>query len=402
MRILLLSQFFDPEPHLKGIAMARALRDRGHDVQVLTGFPNYPGGKIYKGHELRFCHDEVQDGIRIRRSWLYPSHDRSALRRIFNYLSFACTAALNVLILPRVDVVYVYTPPMTSALPAFLLRLLRRTPYVVDVQDLWPDALTAHGMIREGVITRLVGLWTHVAFRTAAHITVLSTGYRERIEQRGIKTPITVVPNWAPREIVELAPAAAQQARPDRFEVLFAGTMGKAQALETVIEAARLLANTAPHVVFRFVGGGIEVDALKGMASDGPACRVEFGAPRPVGEMGPVFAQADCLLVHLLDDPLYAITIPSKVQAYLAVGKPVLIGVRGDAAAMVDKACAGLAFTPGDPEALAAAVLRLARRSPEERARMGASGRAFYEANLAFDRGIDAIEQVLSSVAQTR
>lgn len=402
MRILLISQFFDPEPHLKGLALAQALRARGHDVEVLTGFPNYPGGKVYAGHRVRFREDSVMDGVPIRRSFLYPSHDRSAARRILNYVSFAVSAAVNAVSLRRPDVVYLYTPPMTAALPAVALRYLKHVPFVADVQDLWPDTLAATGMIREGFVTRLIGAWTNFVFRKAAAVMVLSRGFDERLRARGIRTPIWVVPNWAPREIVDLRFPPDPPRSHDGFQVLFAGTMGKAQALETVLDAAAILAHEAPEVTFRFVGGGVEVDALKAQAARLGLANATFDPPLPVGAMGPVFAAADCLLVHLKDDPLFQITIPSKVQAYLAVGKPVLIGVRGNAADMIREAGAGLAFDPGDARALADGVLAMVRATPEARRAMGESGRRYYDRALAFDASVARIAEILETSALRR
>jgi len=400
MRILLISQFFDPEPHLKGLALAQALRAYGHEVEVLTGFPNYPGGKLYAGHRVRFREDGFMDGIPVRRSFLYPSHDRSALRRILNYVSFAVSAAVNVLSLRRPDVVYLYTPPMTAALPAVALRYLKGVPFVADVQDLWPDTLAATGMVREGLVTTLIGAWTNFVFRKAARLTVLSKGFDERLRARGIRTPISVVPNWAPREIVDLRFDSDLARSEDRFEVLFAGTMGRAQALDTVLDAAALLAKEAPQVTFRFVGGGVEVDALKTRATRLGLANARFEPPVPVGAMAPIFAAADCLLVHLKDDPLFRITIPSKVQAYLAVGKPVLIGVRGDAADMVAEAGAGLAFEPENARALANAVLAMVRATPEARRTLGESGRRYYDHALAFDASVARIAGILEGSAR--
>lgn len=401
MRILLVTQWFQPEPHFKGLDFAKALQAMGHEVEVLTGFPNYPGGKMYPGYRLRLAQRETMDGIRVTRGFLYPSHDRSAWRRIANYVSFAASSALLALTIRKPDVVYVYTPPMTAAAAPVLLRLLRGVPFVPDVQDLWPDTLMATGMIRNRLLLRLVGMWTNFAFRKAARIVVLSDGFRQRLMERGISTPVAVIPNWAPPEIVQVAaalPSPPQQNAPRPFTIIFAGNMGKAQGLETVLTAADGL--RGEDVRFLLVGGGVETEALRGRAQAMHLNNVTFGPPRRPEAMGEVFAQADALLVHLRDDPLFAITIPSKTQAYMAIGKPILMGVRGDAARMLEKAGAGVVFEPDNVPALVAAIRTMKSASKAEQQRLGEAGARFYREQLAFEIGVVAIARELALAAK--
>lgn len=398
MRILLITQWFQPEPHFKGLGFAKALVALGHEVEVLTGFPNYPGGELYPGYRLRAFQREVMDGVSVVRGYLYPSHDRSALGRIANYVSFALSTAWLSLTLKRPDVVYVYTPPMTAALPAIVLRLLRRVPFVTDVQDLWPDTLAATGMVGNARLLAVVGAWTNLVFRRASRIIVLSDGFRRRLTERGIVTPIEVIPNWAPPEIVAIADAQRPRPRNDApFTILFAGNLGKAQGLETVLEAAALLRD-AP-VRFALVGGGVEAEVLRRRAAGMGLENVEFGGPRRPEEMGDVFSAADALLVHLRSDPLFEITIPSKTQAYLAMGKPVLMGVKGDAATMLEEAGAGVTFEPDDPAAMADAILSLMAMPAATRAAIGEAGARYYRERLAFDIGVRAVERALVAAA---
>lgn len=401
MRILLLTQWFQPEPQFKGLPLAKALVARGHEVEVLTGFPNYPGGRLYPGYRVKPWQREVMDGIQVTRAALYPSHDRSAFRRILNYASFALSSMVLALTMRRPDVVYVYCPPMTAAAGAVALKMLRRVPYVIDVQDLWPDTLASTGMVREGLILRLVGAWSRFAMRRAAALMVLSPGFKRRLEQRAVGVPIRVIPNWAPPEIVAAADEMVRHSPSDsgRFNILFAGNMGKAQALETVIDAARILSREAPGIHFTLIGGGVEVDALKDANAAAANTNVTFMPARPAAQMGPVFEAADALLVHLRDDPLFSITIPSKTQAYLAIGKPILMGVRGDAADMVEAARAGIVFEPENPRALADAAKSLAESSVAVREEMGRAGADYYRAHLTFDCGVESLERLLRDAA---
>ncbi|WP_213979736.1 glycosyltransferase family 4 protein [Sphingomonas sp. dw_22] len=401
MRILIITQWFQPEPHFKGLGFAKALQAMGHEVEVLTGFPNYPGGRVYPGYRIRLRQHEIIDDIPITRGYLYPSHDNSALRRIANYASFAISSTLLALFIRKPDVVYVYTPPMTAALPAIALRFLRGVPFVPDVQDLWPDTLAATGMLNDPRLLGLIRWWTDFSLRRASRIIVLSEGFRRRLQERGVKTPITVIWNWAPSEIADIA-HRLQPVLPDKtgpFDILFAGNMGKAQGLDIVLKAAAALQEEGAHVRFTMVGGGIEREVLRQHAKDLSLNNIAFHEPRPPSQMGELFEAADALLVHLRDDPLFEITIPSKTQAYLAIGRPILMGVRGDAAAMVEEAGAGLTFAPDDVDAFLAAIKTLLAMTQAERMAMGSAGAAYYRKRLAFDIGVRALEQSLAGAA---
>ncbi|MBB6017763.1 sugar transferase [Deinococcus radiopugnans] len=407
MRILLITQWFDPEPSFKGLLFAQELRRQGHQVEVLTGFPNYPGGKVYPGYRVRPFQREIMDGIPILRVPLYPSHDGSGVKRALNYLSFAAAASIGTLFVSRPDVAYVYHPPATVSLPAMVLQALRRVPFVYDIQDLWPDTLAATGMMENAAVLKGVGGWMNQVYRQAAHITVLSEGFKERLQQRGVpENKLSVIPNWTDEGQIDLAAPDPARARElgfeGRFNVVFAGTMGKAQALDTVLEAAELLQISQPTARFVMIGGGVEVERLQAQTLERQLSNVVFLPRRPPSEIGEILNLADALLVHLKDDPLFSITIPSKTQAYLMVGKPILMGVRGDAAQMVEDAGAGYAFEPQHPQTLADAVERLIGMTASERDHMGVSGQAYYWQKLSLEVGTNEFVRVFAQVATNK
>jgi lipopolysaccharide/colanic/teichoic acid biosynthesis glycosyltransferase len=406
MRILLITQWFDPEPTFKGLLFARELQRLGHDVQVLTGFPNYPGGKIYDGYRVRVFQRQVIDGVPILRVPLFPSHDNSAKRRVLNYLSFAGSATLGALLVRRPDVAYVYHPPATVGLPAIVLKWLRGVPYVYDVQDLWPDTLSATGMISSHTALAIVGGWMQTVYRAAAEIVVLSEGFSCALSKRGISPgKVHIIHNWADERNIRLSPADPQRARElgfeGRFNVVFAGTMGKAQELKIVLDAAEILRHET-KVRFVMIGAGVAVDELKEQARIRNLKSVTFFPRRPVSEIGEILTLADALLVHLKEDPLFEITVPSKTQAYLMAGRPILMGVRGDAAKLVRRANAGLAFAPGRADQLAATVRRLMEMSDADRSELCANGASFYRENLAMNIGAKRFEEVLDNASLTR
>ncbi|WP_371347701.1 glycosyltransferase family 4 protein [Ancylobacter sp. IITR112] len=397
-RLILLSQWFDPEPTVRGLAFARRLDALGFDVEVVTGFPNYPGGKVYEGYRIRPLRREVVDGIRITRLALYPSHDRSRIGRVLNYVSFFFSATFYLLFLARrADVIHAYHPPLTVALAGVAARLLRRMPLVLDVQDMWPDTLRATGMLNNERALRLIGAVCRWTWRRADRISVLSEGFQRLLVERGVPPErITVISNWADEAGTDGAAVPLPAfAAPGRFRVLFAGNMGPAQALDTVIDAAALLTGTHPQIEFCFLGGGLEATRLQQAAAMRGLANVRFFPRVPQAEVGPWLAAADALLVHLRDDPLFAITVPSKTQAYLAAGKPILMAVAGDAAELVRRAGAGLAVPPENAAALAAAVTEMAGMEPGRLAALGANGRRYYDEHLSFARGTQRMAAVL-------
>lgn len=390
----------------KGLPFARALRDQGHSVEVLTGFPNYPGGKLYPGYRIRPFARETVDGISVVRVPLVPSHDQSGLKRIANYLSFGASAAiLGPMLVRRPDVIYVYNL-VTLALAWRILRWMHGCAVVLDVQDLWPESVAASGMMKSRLLGKTLSWWCRSAYRSPDRITVLSPGFKRRLEGDGVPPEkIEVIYNWCEELPVDLSESERKKLADEagftgRFNVLFAGTMGKAQALDAVIEAARQVQREAPEVLFSFLGGGVEVERLKAKAAG--LANVRFLARRTPAEAFALASVADALLVHLKDDPLFAITIPSKTQAYLHAGKPILMGVSGDAADLVKEADAGLCFEPENPAAIAEAVVRLARMPSPERERLGENGREFYFTRLTFDRGVRRFDDIFSAAFDAR
>lgn len=406
MQILLLSQWFDPEPAFKGLAFARALSGLGHKVHVLTGFPNYPGGHLYEGYRVRLRQQEAMEGIGVTRVPLYPSHDKSPVRRVGNYMSFALSAAtIGIHSVPRPDVAYVYTPPPTVGLAAATLRILRGAPFVLDIQDLWPDTLGATGMVESRFAMKAVDWLCRRLYDRASRIAVLSSGFKRKLIERGVSPDkIELIYNWCD-EGAFCAPASEEldgkeACSPDRFTVVFAGTMGYAQGLSSVLRAAELVALRDSRVQFVFVGGGVDVERLEREAAAMGLRNVKFLPRRPAAAAAALLRSADALLVHLRDDPLFSITIPSKTQAYLAVGRPIVMAVRGDAAALVEEAQAGVCVPPEDPEALARAICALAQRPPEELSEMGHRAKVFYKERLSMSIGVGKFDILLRRAAE--
>jgi colanic acid biosynthesis glycosyl transferase WcaI len=335
---------------------------------------------------------------------LYPSHDGSALRRIANYFSFAFSSAvLGTLLVKNADVMYVYHPPATVGFAAAFICFFRRIPFVYDIQDLWPDTLASTGMIKNKFILDFVACGCRFIYHQAAKLVVLSPGFKDILTRRKVPAEkIEMIYNWCDEENIQrkytTIGLAEKLGLAGRFNIVFAGTMGKAQALDAVLDAAKIINCSQPAVQFVFVGGGIDVERLKKKTEKMGLANVLFLPRMPMQEIGAVLALADVLLVHLRDDPLFRITLPSKTQAYMAAGRPILMAVRGDAANLVEQARAGLCCLPEDAESIAAAVERFCEMSREELDTMGENGKSFYATNLCLAAGVNKFESLFASM----
>ncbi len=404
MRILLLTQWFNPELCFKGVPFAQELVKLGHEVQVLTGFPNYPGGRVYPGYKIKLFQHEILDGIPVFRVPLYPSHDSKVLKRIANYASFALSAVfLGAWRVKRPDIIYVYHPPATIGLPAIFLHLLHRAPFVYDIQDLWPDTLPATGMMKNRILIWLIEKWCQFIYWKAAKIVVLSPGFKDVLVKRGVlERKIEVIYNWCEEAHLKTIKKDEALARKlgiaGKFNLVFAGTMGSAQALGSVLDAAGLVQDKFPDIQFVFVGGGIDVERLKDKKTEKNLNNVCFLPWRPMSEIGSILGLADVLFVHLKDDPLFQITIPGKTQAYMAAGRPILMAVKGNAAALIEKSGAGLTCIPQDPDDIARKIEELYKMPRNRLELMGENGKIFYERYLSLSVGARRFEKVFQSV----
>jgi colanic acid biosynthesis glycosyl transferase WcaI len=402
-RVLLLTQWFDPEPTFKGLVFARELVRQGFDVEVVTGFPNYPGGKVYAGYKIKLIQRERIDGVDVTRLPLYPNHNQSAIKRVLNYASFAASALFYGLFMAkRADVMYAYHPPLTVGVAASLIRWVRGIPLVYDIQDMWPDTLRATGMLNNPRVLNLVGRVCDWVYRRVDQVVVLSPGFKRLLVQRGVpESKIEVIYNWADESALSTPTGtlAANFPGDDRFKIVFAGNMGKAQALDAVLQAAEILQGRDSRVCFVMLGGGVEVGRLKGRTNALALDNVVFLPAVPMAEVGTVLSAADALLVHLRKDPLFEITIPSKTQAYMAVGRPLLMAVNGDAADLVTQSNCGLTAESENPVALADAAQRLADMPLDQKHAMGSRARQFYQERLGLAVGAGRFGEIFKILA---
>jgi colanic acid biosynthesis glycosyl transferase WcaI len=404
-RARLVTQWWPPEPVTVPVWIARALSERGWDVEILTGLPNYPSGIVAEGYSPRRYMREVSAGFRVTRAPLYPNHGTSAVKRMANYLSWATAATAPALALKRVDVNVVYASPAIAALPAMVAKAVRRTPYVLIAQDIWPDSVTRGGFLRPSRLTCLVecvlGWFVCAAYSGASAVSVISPGAQDLLAARGVPhNKLSLIYNWVDEEI--FAPQARNPVdraeftgNADDFVLLYAGNLGRAQGLTTAIDA---IAMSPARVRLVIAGDGVEEHALRQHAARVAPERVRFLGRQPMAEMSRLTSSADAQLVMLRDLPLYRTTMPSKVQAVLASGSAVICTVPGDAADVVRRSGAGLVAVPDDPKALSEAIVAMADMNDGERAEMGRRAREFYEREMAEAVGGRRLDGLLRTV----
>lgn len=407
MRILILSQYYDPEPVPKPIEMARELSQRGHTVSVVTGFPNYPSGELYPGFRLSLIKREEIDGIPVVRSFEFPYHGTRAFGRSLNYFSFMLSALLGSLFAPPCDVIYVWHPPLTIGIAAWLIARLRGVPFVYDVQDIWPESAVLSGILKEGWLVRMMGKLEKFVYRQADYLLVVTHGARDNLIAKGVDpTKISAMPHWVEENLFEGVDEEvgvalrAQYGWSDRFVVLFAGNIGLVQGLETVIQAASQL-QAGSQALIVLVGDGTDKERLQKLTESlGLGDCIQFIERQPMKKIPVFMAAADALLVHLKKSELSHYVIPTKTLAYLAAGKPILMAMDGAAAQLISEAEAGVVVPPEDSTALAQAIGALNTTPLAERLAMGQRGRAYLRTNLAKQKVIGQYEEILQRMAQ--
>ncbi|MDG4800616.1 glycosyltransferase family 4 protein [Micromonospora sp. WMMD980] len=395
MRIGILSYHFPPEPAFVPGSLAEELAARGHEVRVLTGFPDYPGGQVHPGWRQRWRHQTHSERLTVRRVPRYAGGDTSARARAAAWLSFAGSAALvGRRYFRDVDALYVFQLPAVTAAATGLLRLLGRVPTVLHVQDLWSDESTRPGEPRrsDAGLRRL--------YREAGAVVVGAPSMRDLVLAGGAAPDrVRTVLAWTDEHLfrpAEAGPAARRLVRRgDRCVVMHAGTIGVRQGLETAVRAAAALGDRMDLVL---VGSGSEEVRVRGLAAELGADNVRFVERRSPADMPQLYAAADYQLVVQRDLPELRAVVPDKVPAALSCAAPLVASAGGDTAELVERARAGLSCPPEDWAALADRFWLAAAIPPEARVEMGRRGRDAYLGQMSLRAGVDRIEDTLRQV----
>jgi glycosyltransferase involved in cell wall biosynthesis len=381
MKLLVLTQYYPPEvgaPQTRLSAMARALLDLGHRVEVLTGMPNYPVGRIFPGYRGRAMMREILDGVSVRRSWLFPAMG-AGVGRLASYASFSATSVLGLVGAAKPSVVFVESPPLTLVVPAAGAARAWSVPLIVNVADLWPATPVELGLMSD--------------------VTAVTQGIGQELRERGVDSDRSAfLPNGVDTDrfgphLKSEDRVAAAGLDPTKPLALYVGTIGYVHGLDVVLDAAEDLRRRA-GVQIAFVGDGSERERLERSARDRGLDAVRFLGPMPPEAVAPVLASATVALSCLRDLPMMRYVRPSKLLPAMASGVPVVYSGRGEGAEMVTSAEAGVVTDPGDGVALADAIEALAH-DRERAARLGANGRSYVERHLTWERLVsDWLEQL--------
>jgi glycosyltransferase involved in cell wall biosynthesis len=389
VKILYVSQYFPPEmgaPAARVAELSRHWARMGHDVTVLTGFPNHPTGVVpeeWRSRLRQLRYTETVDGVRVVRTWLWPLPNRKAHERIRNYASFCVSAAVSGLALDKPDVVIATSPQLLCALAGWWLAFWKRVPFVFEVRDLWPESLAAVGATREGTLLhRTLSTIAGFLYRRAHRIVVVSPAFQDHLV-RHWKVPaekISIVENGVETDRFRLDPAAAEVRKQlrleDRFLICYIGTMGNAHGLETLIAAAETLQTARPNAMFLLIGEGAEKERIVELAAARGLANILFLGQQPRERIPAYVSAADLCLVMLKKTELFKTVIPTKLLEYMACERPVIVAVDGQARQIVEEAGAGVFVEPENSGALVQAIDDLAE-DPARRRQMGTRGRQY-------------------------
>jgi len=386
VNLLIVSQYFWPES-FRITDLARSLSREGVEVKVLTGVPNYPEGEIFDGYSMWSPSRQTLGEIEIFRVPLVPRKQGRALRLVANYLSFvffASTLGLWRLRGQRVDAIFVYgISPILQAIPAILMKWRKRAKLIIWVQDLWPDALEATGFVKNRYLLALCDHVVRWIYRHADLVMVQSHAFIEPVSRLCPRERVVYYPNSAEDVFSneESKPPCPVEGLDHYFSIVFAGSLGTAQALEVILDAAENL-QTEARIRFFLVGHGSRSDWLQTEVKRRGLINVVLTGRYPTSLMPSIFEKSSALLVTLTDEPIFAQTIPSKVQSYLAAGRPILGCINGEGARVIQEACAGLTSAAMNSAELAKNVRLLFAMSEEERDVLGRNGKSYFLKNF--------------------
>lgn len=408
MRITIVSQYYKPEAVPIPGDLAAALSERGHQVSVITGFPHYPAGRVFEGYRQRWAHVSSDGPVRLVRVPSFISHSTNALGRIVNYLSFGLSALTAGRHVRGADVIYVYATPMTAAIAPSIWRWSLRTPFVLHVQDVWPESITGSNLVSQGCLSRVIAAvvtpWLRHLYRSAAATVAIAPTMSETLTSRGLpKERSHTVFNWGNEPGPDNGADTSVAADSDREQctVMYAGNIGELQDLETVVRAAAEL--EGEEHAFRLVvcGAGVALPRLRTLVAELGATNVEFRDRVAPDGLAALYAEADFQVVPLKDLPIFRGTVPSKFQASLAFGVPVITTVQGDVEALVRDNRLGFTAAPQNVASLGDAFRQARDLSDSERSELAANARDFYYRSMSRDSGVERIENILLEARRT-
>ena len=403
MKILLVTQYFYPE-NFKSNDIAFELAKRGYDVTVLTGLPNYPKGKIYKGYGIFKKRKETVNGVKIIRTLVIPRGKGGGMMLALNYISWAVIASFRAFFLAlnkKFDTVIVHeTSPITQGFPALVIKKIQSIPIYFWVLDLWPESLQSAGGINTRYVLDFFTAVTRLMYRKSDKILISSRGFRQSILEKGdFADKLIYFPNWAEDIFsnINKSENLSLPELPNGFRIIFAGNIGEAQDFEHVMKAALLLKENK-SIKFILIGDGRKKLWVDNFINKNNLNDTVYAIGRfPIETMPYFFSKADVMLLSLKDDYIFSLTAPAKLQAYMAAKKPVVAMINGEARNLIAESGCGLSVPACDSKGLADNILELQAMHPDKLKNMGLSGFNYYKKYFTKDICITNLENILKN-----
>jgi colanic acid biosynthesis glycosyl transferase WcaI len=419
VKILYVSQYFPPEmgaPAARASELAQHWAQAGHEVSVLTGFPNHPTGVVpteWRSRLRRLIYHEKIAGVDVFRTWLWPLPNRKAHERMRNYASFCVSAALRGLFIPRPDVIIASSPQLLVGLSGWWIAFSKQVPFVFEVRDLWPESLTAVGVGDENsLLHHALAAVARFLYERSDRIVVVTPAFKQHL-MRHWRVPaekIAVVENGAETDLFAPAPSAANHAlrrelgADGKFLVCYIGTMGMAHGLETLLDAAHQLQRQNSTAQFLLVGEGAEKERIKTLAQSRGLTNLRFLDQQPREKIPAFISASDACLVLLKKTDVFKTVIPTKMLEFMSCARPVILGVDGQARQIIEDAGAGLIIEPENAEALVSAINQLSANR-ELGTALGQKGREYILQNFSRDftarKYIDVLRSLTGKTARS-
>lgn len=391
MRILFFTHYYPPEvnaPASRTSEHARVWAKDGHQVTIVTCAPNHPAGQLYPGYKNKLFQRETRDGVEVVRVWTYLAANEGFARRTLNYVSYAVSASLALARIGRPDVIVSTSPQFFCGLTGLVAKTFKRAPWVLEIRDLWPESIVTVGAMRKGMTVRFLEWLESLAYRRANAIVSVTDSFVPHIAARGGAGKISVIKNGADLDLFnrtdDSSGARRKHGLEGRFVAAYVGTHGMAHGLDTLLDAAHLLTGH-PEIAFLLVGDGAERERLQKRKQEMGLDNVLILGQLPKEDMPGIWSATDVSVIHLRKDDLFKKVLPSKMFEAMAMSCPIVLGVEGEAADVLNEAGAGITIEPGNAEQLAAAVLRLSQ-DRELCARLGRQGRTHVREH--YDRSV--------------
>jgi len=445
MRVILLTSLFYPEIGANAKRMthlAEDLQKRGDEVIVVTAFPYYTNKTLPQEYKGKFISLESYKGIKVIRTFTYLPSSKTPLRRLLTFSSFMLSSVFALLYLKgRYDLLITISPPLFSGVSAFIISRLKRIPFIFDLQDIYPETAVSLGVLKDGFTLSLAQGLERFIYRKAEAISVISSGFKDNLRKKGVPDrKVHIIPNWVDIELfnpefkddlsagspvyrasgrertAEAGPSAglAAEAGPsaglaaeagkirkelnldNKFVVMFAGNLGLAQGLQTLVKCAKLLRENK-DIEFVFVGEGVERENLVNLIKKYSLSNLRFISGQPNKKMPAYLSLANVCLAHLRRGEIWKMTIPSKIYEYMAMGKPIIIGVDGEAKRLIESANCGVYVQPEDPERLSKAILKL-YKDKQLCFEYGKRGRSYVRKNYSRRKIVDEYISVVTKI----